>query len=223
MIAEIIPEAYDIYGKHTFYPRKKRFKFFAPNSPTGRHITQPLTVECKTLEDIREFLNNCRHVSDEEQFGVDDYWMPPDEFEIKRQGDCDDFALWVWRQLIAMGKKEPRFVAGRAGPYGDGHAWVTFLEGDRAFLVEPMAHRWGSWMPRLKTVNYVPGISVSWDGKKFAYFEHEKRTFEPPLRLLVPLVAEWLLYWLKTRPYFSYLLVRYLIRRLRRGFTLRSR
>jgi predicted transglutaminase-like cysteine proteinase len=95
MIIEVIPKAYDADGKRTFYPRKKRFRGFAPNSPMGRHITQPLSLQCESIEDIHKFLRKCRYMSDQEQFGVKDYWMPPEEFEKKCQGDCDDFALWV--------------------------------------------------------------------------------------------------------------------------------
>jgi len=209
MIAEIIPEAYDNLGKKTFYPRRKQFGFFAPNSVMGRHVTQPLTVECKTIEEVRLFLNGCRYVTDQQQFGVRDYWMPPEDFEEKRKGDCDDFALWVWRQLIAMGKQDARFVVGLAGRYGNGHAWVTFIEGGRAFLVEPMAHRFGNWLPRLDVARYIPGISVSWDGGKISYFEHERRTFNPSFSKAIPLVVEWLLFRIENFPRFSWGWVRY--------------
>jgi hypothetical protein len=209
MIAEIIPEAYDISGKPTFYPRKKHFGFFAPNAAMGRHVTQPLSIECKTFQDIRKFLDQCRYVTDQQQFGVRDYWMPPEEFENKLQGDCDDFALWVWRQLIAMGKKDPRFVVGLAGRYGNGHAWVTFLEGDHGFLLEPMAHCFGDRLPKLDVARYIPGVSVSWDGKHITYFEHERRTFNPPFRQAIPLLFEWLFFRIKHCPRYGYGRLRY--------------
>jgi predicted transglutaminase-like cysteine proteinase len=209
MVTEIIPDAYDIFGKRTSYPRKKRFGSFAPNALMGRHVTQPLTIQCKNLEEVQRFLNGCRYVADQQQFGVRDFWMPPEEFEVKRRGDCDDFALWVWRQLISMGKSDARFVVGLSGRYGGGHAWVTFVEGNRAFLVEPMAHRYGKWLPRLDVARYVPGISVSWDGKHIAYFEHERRTFDPPLLKTVPLISEWLLFRVKNCPHFCYSWMRY--------------
>src|SRR5436309_871753 len=100
VITEILPGAYDFQGKQTFRPKKKRYGRFSPTFPMGRYVSQPLTVECRTLDDIRDFLKKCRFVSDKEQFGKDDYWMPPEEFEERRKGDCDDFALWAWRQLI---------------------------------------------------------------------------------------------------------------------------
>ncbi len=218
MVAEIIPEAYDVFGKRTFYPGKKRFGFFAPNAAMGRHLTQPLTIRCETLEEVQRFLNGCRYVTDRQQFGVRDYWMPPEEFEVKRKGDCDDFALWVWRQLMAMGKSDARFVAGLAGRYGRGHAWVTFVEGDRAFLVEPMAHQCGKWLPRLDVARYIPGISVSWDSRQISYFEHERRTFNPPLLQAIPLLFEWLFFRIKNYPRSCYGWARYWCSLLRRRY-----
>jgi hypothetical protein len=40
--------------------------------------------------------------------------MPPEDFEKSRKGDCDDFAMYAWRQLLKMGYNA-RFVGGRIG------------------------------------------------------------------------------------------------------------
>jgi predicted transglutaminase-like cysteine proteinase len=76
---------------------------------------------------VRSFLASCQYISDREQFGKDDYWQPPDEFEKRKKGDCEDFALWTWRQLLNLGY-DARFVVGSSGRYGDGHAWVEYFE-----------------------------------------------------------------------------------------------
>ena len=199
MIAEIIADGYDVFGKPTFRPRKKRFRYFAPTFPMGRYVSQPLSVHCRTLENIREFLKKCQYVSDREQFGKDDYWMPPEEFEKRRCGDCDDFALWAWRQVMAIGKQDARFVAGVAGRYAEGHAWVTFVDAGKPFLLEatsPSVRK----LPRLETTRYFPGISLSWDGTELHYFEHERRRYNPVAREAVPLLFEWSLFWIMTRP-----------------------
>ena len=193
MITEILPEAYDFQGKQTFRPKKKRYGRFSPTFPMGRYVSQPLTVECRTLDDIRDFLKKCRFISDKDQFGKDDYWMPPEEFEERRKGDCDDFALWTWRQLIAIGKTDARFVAGAAGRYGGGHAWTTFQDGGKAYLLEATAPRLAK-LPRLETARYIPGISVTWDGEQVRYFEHERRTYRPAFAEALPLFGEWLLF-----------------------------
>src|SRR6185312_16268596 len=124
MFLEVIPQFYDIAGRKSFRPHLKK-NLPPPTFPFGRYVSRPLTVRCSNLEDVRQFLKSCKQASDQETFGKKDYWLPPDEFEISKKGDCDDFALWTWRQLLQMGYSA-RFVVGRFGRYGAGHAWVTF-------------------------------------------------------------------------------------------------
>ena len=160
----------------------------------GRYITQPLTVECRNLSDIASFLGTCHYVSDEEQFGSDDYWLPPEEFEKTRAGDCEDFSLWTWRQLISLGY-DCRFVVGRSGRYGEGHAWIQLEYLGKPCILEPLAHPLGMRLPRLSSVRYKPSVSVACVKKKLKYYRHENPGFRPSLLEVVPLVAEWLLFW----------------------------
>ncbi len=160
----------------------------------GRFLSQPLKHRCLSLDELRKFLATCKYVSDREQFGKDDYWQPPEHFEESKRGDCDDFALWTWRQLLQM-NYAARFVIGRAGRYGEGHAWVTFEKDGKTFLVEPQVSAVGLRMPRLSAMRYKPRFSVSWDGESIAYYEHEEKKFNGSLRQIVSLVAEWLFFW----------------------------
>jgi len=194
MIAEIIPEAYDATGRQVSQPFSHR-KGPHPTFPMGRYISQPLSVQCSTVGDVRKFLADCECVSDLELFGKRDYWQPPEEFEKRKKGDCEDFALWTWRQLLNMGY-DARFVGGRAGRYGDGHAWVEYFQEGKCFLLEPLYCRVGYTIPRLSTLRYEPRISVSWDGKTLRYFSHKKP--EPPTRLAIwaRLAPEYLVFWL---------------------------
>ncbi len=164
----------------------------------GSFISQPLKVVCRDMDEIRAFLLTCRYVSDREQFGVRDHWMPPEEFERTRRGDCDDFALWTWRQLLGLGYSA-RFVAGLAGRYGEGHAWVSFRVHDQIFLVEPLLARRRKF-PRLETLRYRPIVSVEITGSQVKFFEHTKGALETPFRVVAPLVPEWLLFRLRTLP-----------------------
>jgi transglutaminase-like cysteine proteinase BTLCP len=183
----------------------------------GSFLSQPLQIVCRDMEEIRSFLSTCRYVSDREQFGVNDYWMRPEDFERVRRGDCDDFALWTWRQLLGLGYSA-RFVTGSAGRYGTGHAWVSFRVNDRVFIVEPLLARRPKF-PRLETLRYRPPVSVEVTGSGVKFFEHKKHVGEPPLRLVAPLVPEWLLFRLRTFqrwllwPFFA------LRRRYRRKYT----
>lgn len=148
------------------------------------------------MEDLRNFLRKCRYVSDEEQFGRADFWMPPDEFERSQKGDCEDFALYAWRQLLSMGFSA-RFVGGKHGRYGEGHAWVTFNKDGKAFLLEPQARSMGLRLPRLSTLAYTPYISVEWDGEKAHFYQHEKGKFKPNVVQVPALVFEWICYYLR--------------------------
>ncbi len=161
----------------------------------GSFLSQPLKVVCRDMEEIRAFLRTCRYVSDREQFGVRDHWAPPEQFEKTRRGDCDDFALWTWRQLLGLGYNA-RFVGGRSGRYGEGHAWVTFRDGDRVFVVEPLL-AWRPKFPRLLTLRYKPSISVEIVDSQVKFFEHSKPKGEPPFRVVAPLVGELLVYELR--------------------------
>ena len=190
MIAELFPEAYDTEGRSTFRPDQRRRRRFPSTFPIGRFLSQSLTVECKNLEDLRNFLRKCRYVSDEEQFGRRDFWMPPEEFERSRKGDCEDFALYAWRQLLSLGYSA-RFVGGRHGRYGEGHAWVTFENDGKTFLMEPQACSLRTRLPRLSTLAYKPDVSVEWDGKGAHFYLHEERKFIPPAQQIPALVWEW--------------------------------
>lgn len=195
MIAEVVPEAYDANGRQVSEPFHRRRGPHA-SFPMGRYISQPLTVSCATMQDVRSFLCGCKYVSDKELFDKEDYWQPPDEFERRKQGDCEDFALWTWRQLLIMGY-DARFIGGRCGRYGAGHAWVEYRENNRWFLVEPLYCRISDRMPRLSTLRYEPKLSVSWDGKTLRYFAHKKPETPLAWSVLAPLVREYALFWTK--------------------------
>ncbi|GIK54901.1 MAG: hypothetical protein BroJett015_05640 [Chloroflexota bacterium] len=95
-----------------------------------------------TVEETCRWLKQCRYVSDEEQFNTRDHWLHPVEFEASRQGDCEDHALWAWRKLVELGIPA-EFVVGQAKWADDhpteAHAWVTFTQNGRAYLLEATA------------------------------------------------------------------------------------
>ena len=160
----------------------------------GRYVSQPLSVKCKTIQEVRQFLRGCEYVSDKDLFDKDDYWQPPEEFEQRKKGDCEDFALWTWRQLIDLGY-DARFIGGSAGRYGDGHAWVEYFKDGKCFLLEPLCCGVGYSIPRLSTLRYEPRISVSWDGKTLRYFSHKKPASRIGWKTLALLIPEYLVFW----------------------------
>jgi hypothetical protein len=148
-------------------------------------------------------------VSDQAQFGQEDYWQPPEQFEETRKGDCEDFALWSWRQLLQMNYPS-RLVIGTAGRYGDGHAWVTFEKDGKAFLLEALRWPMGLTMPRLSTLRYHPKFSVAWNGNTISYYSHQDRKFRGSLQTVASLAGEWVLLWSS----FGLRLIVYLMRAL---------
>jgi hypothetical protein len=193
MIAEIIPQAYDAVGTQVSQPFSRR-KGPHPTFPMGRYISQTLSIQCSTMGDIRNFLAGCKYVSDQELFGKRDYWQPPEDFEKRKKGDCEDFALWTWRQLLNLGY-DARFMVGSAGRYGSGHAWVEYFQDGKCYLLEPLCCMVGYTLPRLSTLRYEPQVSVSWDGKTVRYFSHSKPTYHVGWKTLAPLIPEYLVFW----------------------------
>lgn len=194
MIAELLPEFYDIEGRKVFRPDSRRHSGFRPTFPAGRFLSQPLKHWCSDLSDLRRFVAGCTYVSDQKMFGQRDYWQPPEQFEQTKKGDCEDFALWSWRQLLQMNYPS-RLVIGTAGRYGEGHAWVTFEKDGKTFLLEALSWPLGLAMPRLSTLRYHPRFSVDWNGKTISYYSHEDRKFSASVQIVAPLVAEWLFLW----------------------------
>jgi hypothetical protein len=194
MIAEVFPEAYDTVGRPTFRPDQRRRRRFPTSFPIGRYFSQPLGNQCQSLEDLRTFLRKCRYVSDEEQFGRANFWMPPEKFERSRKGDCEDFALYAWRQLLSLGYAA-RFVGGKHSRNGEGHAWVTFQKNGKIYLLEPQLRSLGLRMPRLSTLAYEPYFSVEWDGENAHFYKHERHKFTPPAPQIPGLVLEWVYFY----------------------------
>ena len=193
MIAETIPGVYDAYGKQVSQPFHGR-KGVHPTFPMGRYVSQPLAVKCQTISEVRKFLATCEYVSDKELFGKDEYWQPPEDFEKRKKGDCEDFALWTWRQLLNLGY-DARFVGGASGRYGAGHAWVEYFQDGKCFLMEALFARIGETMPRLSTVRYRPKWSVSWEGKTLRYFSHKNPESRLGWSVLAPLIWEYIGFW----------------------------
>jgi hypothetical protein len=163
--------------------------------PIGRYISQPLTVKCDSIRDVRQFLQSCRAVSAQDLFGKRDHWQPPEEFEHLKKGGCVDFSLWTWRQLLSLGY-DARFVGGSCGRYGEGHAWVEYFSDGKCFLIEPQMRMVGDKMPRLTTLRYKPMLSVGLSGETLKYFVHKHGDFNPRWRLVGPLIWEWLMFWM---------------------------
>jgi Bacterial transglutaminase-like cysteine proteinase BTLCP len=193
MFLELLPELYDINGRQAYKPHEKK-RTFRPTFPFGRYLDRPLSYHASNLDDIRRFLMSCKAASDEETFGKKEYWLPPDEFEKLKKGDCDEFALWTWRQLLHLGYPA-RFVAGRYGRYRGGHAWATFERDGKHYIADPNFRWIKRSLPRLTALRFHPIYSVEWDGKKVRFYSHRDLPLSLTLTHMLPLALEWLTFW----------------------------
>ncbi len=93
---------------------------------------------------------NISYVSDEEQWGVEDYWQIPQETLSLHTGDCEDFAILLCTLLRAYGiSGEHIYVAIGVANDGYGHAFLIedwYLDGE-----------WRAIEPQVGTQTFPPG------------------------------------------------------------------
>lgn len=77
---------------------------------------------------------NIDYVSDEEQWGVEEYWQTPEETLSLQTGDCEDFAILLCTLLRAFGiDDEHIYIAIGVDNDGYGHAFLIedwYLDGE---------------------------------------------------------------------------------------------
>ena len=124
-------------------------------------------VKVTTLTDICRWLQGCRYERDHDLFEKDDHWQHPLEFEQRRQGDCEDHALWAWRKLAELGI-EAEFVVGKW--HEGGHAWVLFKQNDQTYLLESTS-KTNRIVKPLQEVHaaYQPSFAVDQDFETYRY------------------------------------------------------
>jgi predicted transglutaminase-like cysteine proteinase len=93
---------------------------------------------------------NVEYKSDEEQWGVEDYWQTPEETLTLYAGDCEDFAILLCTLLRAYGiPADQMYVAVGIDSQGYGHAFLIenwYLDGE-----------WRAIEPQLGTRSFPPG------------------------------------------------------------------
>ncbi len=84
---------------------------------------------------IRDWVSaNIEYKTDDEQWGVDEYWQTPEETLDLRTGDCEDFAILLCTLLRAYGIGEEHiYIAIGVDNEGYGHAFLIenwYLDGE---------------------------------------------------------------------------------------------
>ncbi len=152
-------------GEKQWTGQRRRKANLGNTHPWNRYFNKPLTTKPETLAQIQSFLQKCKYLSDQKTRSRSDFWEPPDVFEKRKTGDCEDHAIWAWRHLHDMGYKT-RLVL---GTYNSWHAWVHIFINGRAYLME--ATQKHNWFPNID--GYDAHWSVECTGKKkFSFFQH---------------------------------------------------
>lgn len=131
------------------------------------------TVPVSSLDDICTWLLGCTYVRDEVLFHEPDFWQHPNTFERLRAGDCEDFAIWAWRQLVEL-RYDADLVAGYClinGALAGRHVWVLLRENDGVSLFEPVAREPNRMIRPLSEVRdrYLPEFGVDRQAKRFTF------------------------------------------------------
>jgi predicted transglutaminase-like cysteine proteinase len=131
-------------------------------------INHPLNYYAETFNDIDKWINFGTYVSDQRLYGEADKWISPSKFENIRQGDCEDFALWVWVQLIKM-KVNARFVLGGLFTNEIDHAWVSIYTRNDVKVFECTPNTHNIQISSKNTPEYLPIYSID---KYLNHYKH---------------------------------------------------
>jgi len=162
--------------------------------PGAEDFRTYLAGECRvracTPADVSSWLLECRYAEDPHLLDEDDLWLHPSTFELLRSGDCEDFALWAWRQL-ADSRYDATFVVGmRRTPNArhGRHAWVTFRDDGTEFLLDGVERSLARMVRPLQEVrdHYEPQVGVGADGRRFVFAGIYREGWGRRLRLRRP-------------------------------------
>lgn len=160
-----------IYNKHAKEIKHRQFASGSIN-PFPFYFERRSQVHVSTREEIEAWLRQCKYIRDHVQFEDNDVWIHPVDFEQGRQGDCEDHALWAWRKLIQLNYSAEFVVGYVQNHFGDDgyHAWVTFEENGRNYLLEATAKTSTMILPlETQTKKYRPLFSVDKNFKTYQF------------------------------------------------------
>jgi hypothetical protein len=147
---------------------------FGPGAGDFReYLARESRVHAPTPAAVVDWLQGCRYAEDMHLHDETDHWLHPVTFELVRAGDCEDFSLWAWRKLVEV-RVDAAFVVGLRripdAPQGR-HAWVTFREGSREYVLDGVERGLDRAIRRLDEVRayYEPQVGVGTDLRPFAY------------------------------------------------------
>lgn len=110
-------------------------------SPQRAVSLDDLAKAYPTPKALARFLHTAFSVAtDQDLFGEVDRWQAPDEFFIRRVGDCEDYALLAQAILQRQGRQA--VVFNLYGPDGYAHTVCVFLSNGRYHVINQDRVRW---------------------------------------------------------------------------------
>lgn len=94
----------------------------------------------KKLQNINGFFNCRESKTDQENYGVEEYWACPEEF-LEKGGDCEDFAIAKYLALRYFGWPEQDLwiLLVRESKTGKHHAVLAARTGEKTFILDNLS------------------------------------------------------------------------------------
>ena len=138
-----------------------------PNSPVGcTRPSWPRLIESlrgldrsEQIRTVNRELNRIPYVTDQQNWGVSDYWATVDEF-LEYDGDCEDYAIAKYMALKAVGfpPADMRIVVLQDLNLGIPHAILAVRDGNRWLILDNQIKE---VMPDTAIVHYRPIYSIN--------------------------------------------------------------
>lgn len=158
------PPPQDWYGK-----KSKPLDKFIKLDWRYQILNKPLQFKAKSIADIDLWINKATYVSDERLFNTADFWQLPVDFEQNKTGDCEDFALWVWVQLLRL-RINARFVIGGLFSTEINHAWVQLYLRNEIRVFECTPQQNNVSISVRNAPEYFPIFSIDGYLKTYSHF-----------------------------------------------------
>lgn len=86
--------------------------------------------EADKLNNVNDFFNEVRFISDIDHWGIKDYWATPVEFLATDAGDCEDYVIAKYFTLKALGVAESKLYLTyvKAVKLNQAHMVLTYFE-----------------------------------------------------------------------------------------------
>jgi predicted transglutaminase-like cysteine proteinase len=134
----------------------------------NRVLNSPLSFQARSLGEIANWINGCRYVTDERLFGEADHWQVPADLEQRRVGDCEDFSLWAWVQLLRLNYNARLVLGGLCSEESD-HAWVCMYTGNGVKVLECTPTGYNMPLSARNAPEYLPMWSMD---RSLIFYEH---------------------------------------------------